>query len=792
MQRYPWIPLLFVCAFFLAVGSSGITAENTESLRVKIKPFDLFQVRLLASPFKEAQDKNARYLLSVNPDALVAQFRSNAGLEQKGRNYGGWERRANACFSLGHYLSATSMMYAATGDERFKERIDYIVEQLDECQKAGGDGLISPIPNDRHAFAEIKRGDIRSQGFDVNGFWVPHIFDLNGLWVPWYILHKQCAGLIDTYRFTGSAKALEVVKKLADWAIDTTEDLSDEQFARMMICEFGGMNDSLYQLYRITGEKKYFQLAERFYDTEILDPFARERDALQGRHGNTQFPKVVGIAQSYELTGNEKHRRITEFFWDCVVNNHTYVTGGNTMGEHFGPPGKLNDRIDGQTTETCNTYNMLKITRHLYTWTGNTKYLDYYERGLFNHILASVDRSDDTNKLFTYFVPLRSGGYRTYTTPFNTWTCCHGTGMENHAKYGDTIYFHGREGNKDVLYINLLIPSILDWKEKGLKVTISSDNEISIEAEKPIALVVRLRIPRNSTATPVSSKTLNGVLSAPHLVYDRTWEGTTLLNDYIIVGSFQTESMPDNKNRIAFFEGPYLLAGDLGAISKPVVSPFESISEETIPLPSIVGTFNLPGVLSDKRQLKTQPKPTELVPFFNATERYTVYFDLFTEKEWREREMKYQVERTQLQAIERLTVDFFQPGNRRQERDRNFRGINTVFGTEAFGRGWRHATDGGSMTFDMKVASEKTNKLILTYWGNDGGNRHFDILVDGKKIAEQRLSGDAPGRFFDVEHILDDEAFRGKEKVTVTLQARPGATAGGFFGCRTMIIDENE
>ncbi|MCL2711230.1 MAG: glycoside hydrolase family 127 protein, partial [Planctomycetaceae bacterium] len=448
---------LLTLVFFLTV-PAGILAEE----RIQIKPFDLSQVRLLDSPFKEAQDKDAKYLLSVNADALLAKFRSNAGLEPKAEHYAGWEKDSIAGHSLGHYLSAVAMMYAATGDPQFSERTEYIVDQLEECQIAGKDGLISAIPNDRRVFAEISRGDIRSQGFD-----------LNGLWVPWYSLHKVYAGLLDAYDHCGNEKALDVAKKFADWAIDITKDLSEEQFIRMIRCEFGGMNDSLYQLYRITGEEKYFQLAERFYDAVILDPFAEGRDALPGRHGNTQFPKVIGLAQSYELTGNEKHRCITEFFWDCVVNHHTYVTGGNTMGEHFGPPDKLNDRLDGATTETCNTYNMLKMTRHLYMWTGETKYFDYYERGLFNHILASIDRSEDMNKLFTYFVPLRSGGYRTYSSAFDDWTCCHGTGMENHAKYGDSIYFHGRERGKDVLYINLWIPSVLDWKEKGIKVTIA-------------------------------------------------------------------------------------------------------------------------------------------------------------------------------------------------------------------------------------------------------------------------------------------------------------------------------
>ena len=782
--------LLFTLSLITCIGPLGFAEET----RIKVKPFPLSQVRLLDSPFKEAQEKDAKYLLSVNPDALLAKFRTNAGLEAKARHYGGWESNTIAGHSLGHYLSAVAMMYAATGDEQFKERTDYIVDQLAECQKAGGDGLISAIPNDRKIFAEIKQGDIRTQGFD-----------LNGLWVPWYSLHKTYAGLIDAYDHCGNEKALEVVKKLSDWAIDVTGGLTDEQFALMMLCEFGGMNDSLYQVYRITGEEKYLKLADRFYDAVVLDPFAEGRDNLPGRHGNTQFPKVIGLAQSYELTGNEKHRKITEFFWDCVANHHTYVTGGNTMNEHFGPPDKLNDRLDGQTTETCNTYNMLKMTRHLYMWTGDTKYLDYYERGLFNHILASIDRSDDMNKLFTYFVPLRSGGFRTYSAPFSDWTCCHGTGMENHAKYGDTIYFHAEEDGKDVLYINLEIPSTLDWREKGIKVEFHGCEFFIITSENPTPMILKLRLPRNTTIRPHNGFDDKEVVQeGGYLVRDRVWYGSSIgmvSGGYSVIPAYTTEPMPDNENRVAFFKGPILMAGNLGTIDASIASPFEPANNEKVAIPFIVGHFDAPSEVIQNFDfekiriyfldftLKTIPKETSMVPFYNATGRYSVYFDVYSEAEWKEYQMVLLAEQERLLAIERLTVDFFQPGEMQPERDHNFRGVNSQFG-EAFGRKWRHAYGGGSMTFEMKLDPARKNKLVFTYWGSDSGNRVFDILVEGKTIATQRLNNNAPERFFDVEHLLDDEAFGELEKITVTLKAHPGATAGGFFGCRTMVVEE--
>jgi hypothetical protein len=275
------------------------------------------------------------------------------------------------------------------------------------------------------------------------------------------------------------------------------------------------------------------------------------------------------------------------------------------------------------------------------------------------------------------------------------------------------------------------------------------------------------------------------------MVYDRAWEGKQLLNSDF-THTVQKETMPDNKNRVAFFYGPLLLAGDLGSIRKPVAAPYESVSDNKVSLPYLVGAVDIADLAKQSAMpsaLATLPLSTKLVPFFNATERYVVYFDEFTEEEWKEREAKVKAEQERLLNLEKQTVDIFQPGEMQPERDHNFQGEKIAFG-EAQGRKWRHASDGGSMTFDMKVNPDKKNKLVLTYWGGDSGNRRFDIIVNGKKIAEQRLENNVPGKFFDVEHLLDGEEFRGKDKISVMLKAQPGAFAGGLFGCRTMIVEE--
>lgn len=782
MKKLGYVVLMVMC-----LANTAVADGVPDKVAKKVTAFPLSQVRLLDSPFKRAQDKDAAYLLAVDADRLLADFRKDAGLEPKKPHYGGWEGQTIAGHSVGHYLSAVSMMYAATGDERFKDRSDYIVAQLAECQEAGGDGLVSAIPNIRKVFAEVAAGDIRTKGFD-----------LNGLWVPWYALHKVYAGLLDAHEHCENARALDVVKQLGDWGIEITKDLTEEQFQKMLDCEFGGINESYFELYSRTGDEKYLKMGQRFFHKRLLTPFFEGRDNLPGKHGNTQFPKVIGHAREYELTGNADMKNMVEFFWDCVANHHTYVTGGNTMGEHFGERDKLNDRLRHDCTETCNTYNMLKMTKHLYEWTGDVKYYDYYERGLFNHILASIDVSDNMDSLFTYFVPLESGGFRTYSTAETHWSCCHGTGMENHAKYGEAIYYHAVEDGKDVVYVNLLIPSVLDWKEKGVKITVTAAGQVAVEVPEggEADFTVKVRVPRNTDV-------LNSEETGTYFTAGESWgTGCTTLKFIPFQNRFAAEHMPDNENRVAFFRGPWLYAGDLGSKDKPLADMHEAADDDKITLPVVVSESHRPtamlrnfaenracacGCTAHAELTAARPKPVEMLPFYQATERYAVYFDVFNEAQWEAEQEKYLAAVEARKQLEARTVDFFQPGEMQPERDHDFRGENTFHG-DAFGDKWRDARDGGWMEFTMKADAEKPCSLTLTYWGGDGGNRVFDVLFDGEKVGNQRLENNVPGKFFDVTYAIPT----GKSEVRVRLQAHDGAMAGGFFGCRVMRTPEKQ
>ena len=764
---------------FAGAGGDASSRRVPDKVRREVSAFDLADVRLLDGPFKQAMTRNADYLLRLDADRLLSWFLKEAGLKPKGEVYGGWETQGVAGHSLGHYLTACALMYAATGDTRFRDRVSYIVDELERCQKANGDGYVAAIPGGKKIFREVAAGDIRSQGFD-----------LNGGWVPWYTMHKVFAGLLDAHRYAANEKALTVVRGLADWADRTTAKLTDEQFQRMLVAEHGGMNESLAELYARTGDEKYLRLARRFRHRAVLDPLAQREDRLQGLHANTQIPKVIGLARLHELTGDASDKTAAEFFWERVVRHHSYAIGGNSEGEHFGAPDKLDARLGQNTCETCNTYNMLKLTRQLFEWHTSVEYADYYERALYNHILASQNPEDG---MFCYFVPLKPGAQKTYSTPFDSFWCCVGTGMENHAKYGEAIYFRG----EDALWVNLFIPSEVRWKEKGLTLrqeTRYPDEEtvrFSFDVRKPTTLALRLRRP--GWATNGVSVSVNGspqqVSKRPgeYVEIKRTWKHGDRV-ELTVPMSLRLEALPDNPNRAAVLYGPTVLAGELGPedeaevaglISVPVlVTENRPLAEWIRPVEGRLSTFRTAGV--------GRPRDVTLYPFQRMHgRRYTVYWDLFTPGQWVVREAEYRAELERARRLEAMTVDFAQPGEMQPERDHNMRGERTETG-EHSGRKWRHARDGGWVSFDLKVLPGEPVALVCTYWGSETGPRAFDILVDGARVATQSLQNDRPGQFFEVTYPIPEELTRGKEKITVRFQARPGNTAGGLYGLRVV------
>ena len=405
-----------------------IKANGPEVIPFRALPFSLVDVKLLDGPFLHATQLDAKTLLTYEPDRLLSKFFTEAGLKPKAEHYMGWENETIAGHSLGHYLSACAMMYQTTGDKRFLDRVNYIVGELKYLQDADGKGYIGAFPNGKKILEEeVAKGNIRSQGFD-----------LNGIWVPFYTEHKMMAGLRDAYHLCGNNQALEVERRFADWLNGIVSPLNDAQVQKMLRCEHGGISETLADLYADTKNEKYLRISKIFYQKAILDSLKEEKDVLPGKHCNTNIPKLIGLSRIYELTGDTSDRKAAEFFWNTVVRHHSYVTGGNGNEEYFGPEDKLRNRLGEGTTETCNVYNMLKLSEHLFEWDASVRVADFYERALFNHILSSQNPESGN---VTYNLSLDMGGFKDFQDPFS-FTCCVGSGMENHSKYGKNIYYH--------------------------------------------------------------------------------------------------------------------------------------------------------------------------------------------------------------------------------------------------------------------------------------------------------------------------------------------------------------
>jgi len=752
----------------------------------RARPFCLHDVRVTGGPFKQGQDIAVAWLLSLEPDRFLANFRKEAGLPPKAQHYGGWESQTISGHSAGHYLSACSLAWASTGNPEFRRRADYMVAELAACQQANGDGYLAAFPNGRRVFAEIAAGNIRSSGFD-----------LNGLWVPNYTLHKLLAGLRDAYRLTGNAQALEVARGLADWYERVFADLSDEQMQTVLACEHGGINETFADLYADTGEERYLRLSRRFHHRAILEPLAQGVDILPGKHANTQIPKLIGLAARYELAGDPQDRAAAAFFWDRVVNHHSYITGGHCDHEHFGPPDRLNDRLSTNTTETCNVYNMLKLTRYVFGWNPDARTADFYERALLNHI-RSTQHPDGR---VIYNLSLKPGHYKEYQPLHDAWTCCMGTGMENHVRYGDFIYLHDESG----LWVNLYIPSELHWRDLGIRVRLNTDwpygdtAVLAMECEQPRELTLRLRHPhwaeqgifaqvRAADSDEAETYERGGDAAPGYLEISRVWRTGDRVEIRFPM-SLRTESMPDNPDRIGIFYGPTLLAADLGPVNHPeadkpgfvpvLVTDRRPVSEWVKPVAAAELTFRTEGV--------GRPRDVALTPFFSLHDRrYTVYLDLFTEENWAKKQAEIRAEEQREAELAARTLDVLRIGEMQPERDHKLQGERTGAG-EAFGRKWRHATDGGWFSFEMRVDPDQPVELICTYWGSDGGGyREFDILVDGVSIAAQKLENNAPNRFFDAIYPIPAELTRNKSQVTIRFQAHPGKWAGGVFGVRTV------
>src|ERR1035438_6956710 len=569
----------------LATAAGDFTIDTRDKIALQAQPFPLSNSRLLEGPFKHAQDLDLQYLLSLDVDRLLYPFRINAGLPSDAKPYGGWEEPKSEVRGhfVGHYLSACGLMYASTGDERLKQKGAALVAGLAACQAKFPSGYLSAYPEEF-----IDRVEKQKQ-----------------VWAPYYTLHKIFAGLLDMYVLCGDQQALDVARKFGDWAIARNARLTDEQMQAMLGNEHGGMNECLANLYGLTGEEKYLAISRRFNHQAVIGPASQRQDKLTGLHANTQFPKFIGVSRQYELSGDESLRSAATFFWDTVVHERSYVIGGNSDREMFTPKEKLSTAFGPSTTETCNTYNMLKLTRHLFCWNPQVEYADYYERALYNHILASQNPEDGMT-CYYHCAPARARP----TAPMTTRSGAAPARAENHAKYGDSIYFHAGDAT---LYVNLFIASELDWKERGIKVQqetkfpMVDTTKLTFSCEKPVDLELRLRWPswaKCGFEVTVNRRTEKTIATPGSWVtIKRTWKTGDTVSVKMPFG-VRTEGFADNPDRFAFLNGPIVLCAQVDP-SKPfpaVVTEREQVSKALKPtgkpntFTAAAETFRAPGL----------------------------------------------------------------------------------------------------------------------------------------------------------------------------------------------------
>lgn len=690
-------------------------------LPVKAESFPLGEVRITSGMFKHAERMDMRYLLALDADRLLAPYRKQAGLCAKAENYTNWENTGLDGHIGGHYLSALACMYAATGDAEIKRRMDYVVDELKTCQQAAGDGYLCGVPDGRRIWQEVGRGDIRASGFG-----------LNGGWVPLYNIHKTFAGLRDAYVMGGSREAMELLVGLAQWLDKLVSGLDDRQLQDMLRSEHGGLNEVLADVASLTGDERYLALARRFSHRAILQPLLEGEDRLTGLHANTQIPKVIGYKRVADVEGNADWDAAARFFWETVVRKRSITIGGNSVREHFHPSDDFSPMLTSeQGPETCNTYNMLRLTKLLYQTSADAALMDYYERALFNHILSS---QDPVQGGFVYFTPMRAGHYRVYSQPHTSFWCCVGSGMENHARYGEMIYSHTGES----LLVNLFIPSTLRWGDVEVEQRTSFPYEAATtlvlspkEGQKEFA--VKFRLPEWTQADEVrlsvNGQPASATIEDGYIGIRRTWQKADSIRVEMPM-RLRAIGLPDGSNYYSFLYGPIVLASRMGTQEQDGIFADDSRGGHIAngprwPLqymPALVGdkgevlshvskaeggplTFTLHGV---------QPERYEgmvLEPFYRIHEcRYMVYWPVYSADEWEENRAQLAKEEQARAELDAITLDKVTCGEQQPESDHFVRMEQSEAGNDE-GTHWRSAS--GWFSYQLQTKGRRPARIRL-------------------------------------------------------------------------------
>ncbi|AJQ94782.1 beta-L-arabinofuranosidase domain-containing protein [Gynuella sunshinyii] len=751
------------------------------------------QVWLNSGPLKQAQDINILYLLRLDPERLLMPYRREAGIATSASSYPNWESEGLDGHIGGHYITALAISYAATGNEQILNRLNTMIDALEQVQNAHGDGYIGGIPGGRNHWNDLAGGNISVGGFG-----------LNNMWVPWYNLHKVFAGLRDAHVYAGHPKALNMLIKLSDWAINLTAGLSDNQMQTMLLCEHGGMNEVLADVYALTNNSMYLDAARRFSHQSILNPLLNNTDDLTGKHANTQIPKVIGYERIGSLASDTSWVNASAFFWSTVVNERSVTIGGNSVAEHFHDKNNFDSMVtDIEGPENCNTYNMLKLSRALYRHAGELRYIDYYEQALFNQILSSQHSSHGG---LVYFTPMRPDHFRVYSKHDECMWCCVGSGIENHGKYGEMIYAQ----NSDNFLVNLFVASDVSWKNgihfrQDTNFPDGDTSTITVCGRGDFTMSIRYpEWVEAGTMTILLNGAPFNIAESPgqYIPIRRTWkDGDTVELRFPMRTT--AKQLPDGLNYYSIMHGPIVLAAATNPYPDETLdfvagsarmdhSPRKGLLAKLNESPVMIGygsdflnsitpvsgsplTFTLSPSAYNKDSALT------LKPFFRIHDsRYSVYFAQYTPQDWAVVEAELEEQAEAEAALEAITLDKLQPGQQQPESDHYIESQNSNTGIH-LNRYWRDAKGFFSYQLDPKGVTSTT--LRVTYFGNDSG-RTFDILVNDTLLTTQKLTGGKGDVFFDVDYNIPSSMIGNGSLFRVKFQAHSGSTAGGVFYVR--------
>ena len=719
-----------------ATVSIAATANNEK----RIETFPINSVRLADSQFLKNQQADIHYLLGLDADRLLAPYLKGAGLPAKADNYSNWENTGLDGHIGGHYVSALSYMVAATGNKEIAARLDYVLSELKRCQDARKDGYLGGVPEPDQIWGEIAKGTINANSFG-----------LNNRWVPLYNIHKIYAGLRDAYVIAGRKQAKDMLVKLTDWMIQEVSQLTDDQIQQLLISEHGGLNETFADVAELTGDKKYLKLAHQFSDQRILQPLMKGEDKLTGMHANTQIPKIIGYKRIADMEGLSDWDRAVKFFWDVVVNKRSVSIGGNSEREHFNPTDNFTTLLASeQGPESCNTYNMLRLSKLLYQTTADKNYIDYYERALYNHILSTMNPVQGG---FVYFTPMRAGHYRVYSQPQTSMWCCVGTGIENPARYGEMIYAH--EGND--LIVNLFIPSTLTWNDMTLKQENqfpqqpSTDLTLTLKKSKTFALKIRKPAWCDNAKLVVNGSPVDYQLDNGYITIKRQWKS----GDRIRVETpmhLTAITTPDGKPQYSFLYGPIVLAAKISTDQQDGLFADDSRGGHIangpklpqIQMPALIG--NASDILSHLEPVKGQPitfalkglttpayEGIHLVPFYQLYEcRYQIYFPLYSQEEWSKKQEEIAAAEKANMLLEAATTDKVFCGEQQSESDHFFKSSNSWNGYDE-GMHWRITRT--SISYQMKAQGATTLRIK-----GFAGYERIVVSIDGKQLETIRLN----------------------------------------------------